>query len=152
MHALSSMASDLVGQTVLYRTDCISTYQVIASSSSRRNARLTQLARQAWMLCLVHNISLSSQYVGSRLLVEKGYQVVDERADTSDCVLKPAIFAAICKFYGPLCVDLFADLANVQHCPFSGAQLPFFSRFLTQGSLGIDAIARVLGRPVRTQP
>lgn len=139
-HALHTFAYTLAGTHVLHRTDSVSTYWVVANAGSRRSERLSVLARQIWFLCLQHSISLSSQYVGKDVIIQKGADLLSRWQDDCDCGLHPHIFAHLWSHIGPLHVDRFASSYNVQADPSTGKPLLFTSRFLERGSLGMDAL------------
>lgn len=138
--ALCSNIVELAGQSVLHRTDSLSTYWVVANGGSRRSTRLSDLAREIWLFCLVNEIDLSAQYVGAEVIIEKGADLMSRWKDTSDCSLQPMLFALLWRHFGPFTVDLFADGATARSDPVSGKWLPFFARFLQPAAMGMDAL------------
>ena len=138
--ALVTFAADLSGQSVLHRTDNISSYWVVAHAGSRRSERLTALARSIWLVCLQCSIALASEYVGADVIIRKGADALSRWQDDMDCRLAPHLFADLWRLCGPFQVDRFATATNVQRNPATGEGLPFTSRFLEPGSLGMDAL------------
>ena len=138
--ALHALAQDLSGTQVLHRTDSISTYWVVANAGSRHSERLSVLARQVWLICLQHNILLSSEYVGKDVIIHKGADLLSRHQDQCDCSLHPQVFAQLWAAVGPFDVDRFSSAYNVQANPVTGRPLLFTSRFLERGSLGMDAL------------
>ena len=137
--ALEVFAHELAGSYVLHRTDSISTYWVVVNAGSRRSDRLSMLARHIWLICLQYGISLSSEYVGKDVIIQKGADLLSRWQDDNDCSLHPAIFRQLWDTVGPFDVDRFASAHNVQLNPHTQRKLPFNSRFLERGSLGMDA-------------
>ena len=138
--ALARFWFDLQGQSVLHRTDSISTYYVVANAGSRRSDRLTFLAREIWLMCLQCSISLACEYVGADVIIRKGADYLSRWQDDGDCTLCPLLFAELWQLCGPFHVDRFASAANVQRHPLTGQPLPFWSRFLEPGTAGMDAL------------
>ena len=137
--ALQVFAHELAGTYVLHRTDSISTYWVVANAGSRSSERLSMLARQIWLICMQYAISLSSEYVGKDVIIQKGADLLSRWQDDSDCSLHPEIFKQLWDAVGPFDVDRFASAANVQSNPYTHECLPFNCRFLEKGCLGMDA-------------
>ena len=138
--ALLTFAGDLSGQSVLARTDSISTYWVIAHAGSRRSERLTVLARDIWLICMQCSIALAAEYVGAGMIIRKGADALSRWQDDNDCRLCPSLFAELWRLCGPFDVDRFASASNVQRHPHTGQPLPFCSRFLEPHTLGMDAL------------
>lgn len=140
---------DLVGQTVLHRTDSISTYSVVRKGGSSRSERLTAVVRRLMVYCMVYNITLATQYVGSGVIINSGADLLSRSADTSDGgKLNPAMFAKLWSVWGPFTADMFASSATAQSVP-GGRRLPYWSMFADGHSAGVDALTawwRELGR------
>ena len=138
--ALRTFVSYLAGQSVLHRTDSISTYWVVTHAGSRRSERLTVLARSIWLICLQGNISLACEYVGKDVIIRKGADALSRWRDDNDCALCPLLFAQLWHLCGPFAVDRFASSTNAQCNPHTGQRLPYCSRFLEPDTLGMDAL------------
>ena len=138
--ALLTFSSHLAGQSVLHRTDSVSTYWVVAHAGSRRSERLTVLARAIYLICLQSHIALACEYVGQHMIIRKGADALSRWQDDSDCALCPLLFAELWHLCGPFDVDRFASSVNVQRNPLTGQPLPYCSRFLEPGTLGMDAL------------
>ena len=138
--ALLTFATDFQGQSVLHRTDSVSTYWVVAHAGSRRSERLTVLARDIWLICLQCSVSLSSEYVGARVIIRKGADLLSRWQDDGDCSLCPLLFEQLWQLCGPFHVDRFASSVNAQRHPETSRRLPYCSRFLEPGTLGMDAL------------
>ena len=99
------------------------------------------LARRIWLMCLQCSISLSCQYVGKDLIIQKGADALSRWQDDMDCQLLPGLFDQLWQLCGPFDVDRFATSSNAQRHPDTGHPLPFCSRFLEPSSMGMDALA-----------
>jgi hypothetical protein len=132
---------DLYGQTVLHRTDSISTYSVVIKGGTSRSERLTDVVRRLQIYCILHNISLASQYVGAGVIIRSGADAMSRSADVSDGgKLNPRVFERLWRVWGPFEADMFASAATVQHDP-AGEALPYWSMFADGTSMGVDALA-----------
>eukprot|EP00775_Hariotina_reticulata_P003268 gene3268-3545_t len=85
--------SSLMGQVVLHRTDSISTYAVVSKGGSSRSGRLTDVARRLQVYCMIHDITLATQYVGSEVIIRSGADMLSRSIDFSDGgKLNPRVF------------------------------------------------------------
>jgi hypothetical protein len=155
--AVVAAGQELVGQTVLHRTDSISTYAVVRRGGSARSQRLTAIVRRLMVYCMKYDITLASQYVGAGVIIRSGADLLSRSADVSDgCKLNPAVFGRLWRVYGPFAADMFASSATVQAGP-GGKPLPYWSLFADGHSVGVDAmtadwrggVARYAFPPVR---
>jgi len=67
--ALVAGREELKGQVVLHRTDNMCTYCVVKNGGSCSSERLTHIVRRVLVFCLANDITLSSQYVGSGVII-----------------------------------------------------------------------------------
>ena len=139
--ALVTFASHLLGQSVLHRTDSVSTYWVVAHAGSRHSERLTVLARSIWLITLQLSMSLACEYVGKDVIIRKGADALSRWQDDNDCALCPLLFAQLWQLCGGFAVDRFASSDNVQCNPDTHCPLPYCSRFLEPGTLSMDALS-----------
>jgi hypothetical protein len=133
--ALVAAGPKLVGQAVLHRTDSIS------HGGSRESARLTAIMCRVLVYCLLHNITLASQYVGSAVVVSSGADLLSRQDDASDCQLNAAVFSRLWRLWGPFSVDMFASGATAQCGLGTGACLPYLSLFADGMAKGVDAMS-----------
>lgn len=139
--AMVGAGQELVGQSVLHRTDSISTYAVLAKGGSQRSQRLTDVVRRIHTYCLLFNVNLASQYVGAGVIIKSGADLLSRESDWSDCKLNPRVFAKLWTLWGPFVVDMFASGASVQHDPDAGTPLPYWSMLADGRAKGIDAMS-----------
>ena len=139
--ALVTFAAHLQGQSVLHRTDSVSTYWVVAHAGSRRSERLTVLARSIWLIALQLSMALACEYVGKDVIIRKGADALSRWQDDNDCALCPLLFTQLWHLCGGFAVDRFATSSNVQSNPVTGQPLPYCSRFLEPGTMGMDALS-----------
>lgn len=139
--ALVGAGSELVGQTVLHRTDSISTYAVLAKGGSQRSRRLTDVVRRIVTYCMLFNVNLASQYVGAGVIIKSGADMLSRDSDWSDCKLNPLVFERVWRLWGPFAVDMFASGASVQCVPSTGDPLPYWSLLADGKAKGIDAMS-----------
>lgn len=139
--ALVGAGSELVGQSVLHRTDSISTYAVLAKGGSQKSRRLTDVVRRVLTYCMVFDINLASQYVGAGVIIKSGADLLSRETDWSDCKLNPAVFARLWQLWGPFVVDMFASGASVQCVPGANTPLPYWSLLADGRAKGIDAMS-----------
>lgn len=137
---LVGAGEELVEQTVLHRTDSISTYAVLAKGGSARSARLTALVRRIMVYCLLHNITLASQYVGAGVIIKSGANLLSRKEDVSDCMLNPVLFSKLWHMWGPFAADMFASRASVQNIPGTDRPLPYWSLWADGTAKGVDAL------------
>lgn len=139
--ALVGAGRELVDQVVLHRTDSMSTYAVLTNGGSRTSQQLTAIVRRVWLYCMVHNITLASQYVGSAVIITSGADLLSRQEDVSDCRLNVAVYGRLWRLWGPFAVDMFASGATAQ-CVFgSERQLPYWSLFADGMAKGVDALS-----------
>ena len=139
--ALVGGGQELVDQVVLHRTASVSTYAVIARGGSRKSARLTAMVRRILVYCLLHNITLASQYVGADVIINSGADLLSRQDDASDCGLNKAVFGRLWRLWGPFTVDMFASNATVQCAPGTDRKLPYWALFVDGMAKGVDALS-----------
>lgn len=133
--------SDLAGQVVLHRTDSISTYCVVCKGGSSKSARLTAVVRRLQVYCMLHNITLASQYVGSGVIINSGADLLSRTADVSDgAKLNPVLFQKLWQVWGPFVADMFASAATVQQDP-AGVRLPYWAMLADGHAAGVDGLS-----------
>ena len=132
---------ELQGQSVLHRTDSISTYAIVAAGGTCRSSRLNGLARLVWAWCMLHDIQLQSQFVGADTIISSGADALSRSDDLFDCQLRPFLFGLIWQAFGPLGFDRFASYATAQCAPGTTVRLPYNSLFADEGTAGVDALA-----------
>jgi hypothetical protein len=137
---LAAAGQELAGQTVLHRTDSISTYSVLAKGGSQRSERLTAVVRRVMVYCLLFNINLASQYVGAGVIIKSGADMLSRERDVSDCKLASEVFAELWSRLGPFTVDMFASGASVQLVPGTRQPLPYWSLWADGVAKGVDAL------------
>lgn len=137
---LVAAGRELVGQTVLHRTDSISTYSVLAKGGSQRSERLTTVVRRILVYCLLFNINLASQYVGAGVIINSGADMLSRDRDASDCQLVPAMFEFLWGRFGPFVMDMFASGASAQAVPGTQQLLPYWSLWADGVAAGVDAL------------
>lgn len=136
---VAGAGTELHGETVLHRTDSISTYSVVVKGGTSKSMRLTDVVRRLQVYCLSHDINLASQYVGAGVIIRSGADALSRTADVSDgAKLNPRVFERLWKVWGPFEADMFASAATVQADP-AGARLPYWSLFADGASVGVDA-------------
>lgn len=131
---------ELQGHSVLHRTDSISTYALVARGGTSRSQRLHNLVRLIWAFCMLHDVSLQSQFVGSDAIVTSGTDALSRFDDPFDCQLRPHLFKLIWQAFGPLHFDRFASFRTAQCEPGADRRLPYNSLFLDEGCAGLDAL------------
>ena len=136
---LVSAGRDLVGQSVLHRTDSISTYYILRKGGSRRNGALDAIASRVMVYCALQGITLSMQYVGAGAIILSGADALSRRQDETDCKLHPSVFESLLARFGAVDVDRFATAASVQWV--GGRPLPCWSLFADGRAVGVDALS-----------
>lgn len=136
---LVSAGSTLVGESVLHRTDSISTYYILRKGVCRRNAALDAIASRVLVYCAMHGVTLSMQYVGAGAVILSGADALSRRQDESDCRLNPLVFSYLSRRFGGVSVDRFATAASVQW--EQGAPLQYWSLFADGRASGTDALS-----------
>lgn len=139
--ALVGAGQELVDQVVLHRTDNICTSAVIARGGSRTSDRLTAIVRRIMVYCLMHNITLASQYVGAGVIINSGADALSRQNDHSDCQLNSAVFGRLWRLWGPFVVDMFASSATAQRVYGSDRRLPYWSLFADGLAKDVDALS-----------
>ena len=134
-------AGELQGQSVLHRTDSISTYAIVARGGTCRSTRLNGFTRLVWAWCMLHDVQLQSQFVGSDAIITSGADALSRSADPFDCQLRPSLFRMIWNTWGPIGFDRFASYATAQRVPGTATRLPYNSLFADEGTAGVDALA-----------
>lgn len=134
-------AGELQGQSVLHRTDSISSYALVARGGTCRSARLNGLVRLIWAFCMLHDIELQCQFVGADAIILSGADALSRFDGPFDCQLRSSLFKLIWQAFGPIQFDRFASHRTVQHVPGTDAHLPYNSLFLDEHSAGLDALA-----------
>jgi hypothetical protein len=137
--ALVAAGQELVGQTVLHRTDSISTYYILRRGGSKRNLVLDAIASRVLVYCTLFGVTLSMQYVGAGAIILSGADALSRRLDETDCKLNPVVFAALCARFGEGQVDRFATAASVQW--LRGRRLPYWSLFADGLAAGVDSLS-----------
>lgn len=132
--------NELQHQTVLHRTDSISTYALIVRGGTCRSQRLHNLVRLIWAWCMLHDVQLQCQFVGADAIIQSGADALSRFDDPFDCQLRPSLFADIWAAFGPLEFDRFASFRTAQCPPGTHTRLPYNSLFVDEGSAGIDAL------------
>jgi hypothetical protein len=138
--ALVAAGGELKSQVVLHRTDSISTYRVLSKGGSQRSPRLTDIVRKVFLYCVLHNITMSSDYVGSGVIIKSGADLLSRGSDASDCRLHPHLYAALWHLAGRFEVDRFATALNVQGDLGTGAPLPYWAMCADGRAVGVDAL------------
>ncbi|XP_064461987.1 uncharacterized protein LOC135372255 [Ornithodoros turicata] len=124
---------------ILLQLDNRTVVAAINRMGSTRSSRLNQVALELWSWCLNRGLTVQAQYIPGSL------NVVADRAsrfrfDSSSWRLHPLIFRKVVKLWGPILVDLFADLSNFQ--------VPhYFSWKPNPGSAGVDAFSQPWSGP-----
>lgn len=137
--SLVAAGGKLVGQSVLHRTDSISTYYILKKGGSRRNLVLDAIASQVMVYCAVYGITLSMQYVGAGAIILSGADALSRRLDETDCKLNPVVMEALCARFGAVQVDRFATAASVQSV--GGQRLPYWGLFADGLAEGVDSLS-----------
>jgi len=138
--AVIGAGTELIGQTVLHRTDSISTYAVVSKGGSSHSERLTKIVRRLQVYCMVHDINLAAQYVGSEVIIRSGADLLSRSADVSDgAKLNALLFDKIWAVWGPFGADMFASGATVQAKPGAG-KLPYWAMLADGMAAGVDAL------------
>lgn len=144
--SVTGAGPELYGQTVLHRTDSISTYSVVTKGGTSRSARLTAVVRRLQVYCMLHDITLAAQYVGAGVIIRSGADALSRSADVSDgAMLNPRVFERLWRVWGPFEADMFASAATVQAGPGSES-LPYWSMFADGRSVGVDALTANWGQ------
>lgn len=137
--ALVGAGQELVGQTVLHRTDSISTYYILRRGGSKRNVVLDAITSRVMVYCALFGITLSMQYVGAGTIILSGADALSRHLDKTDCKLNPVVFAALCARFGAVQVDRFATAASAQW--LGGSRLPYWGLFADGLAAGVDSLS-----------
>jgi hypothetical protein len=137
--ALVAAGSELVGQSVLHRTDSISTYYILRKGGCRRNRHLDVVASRIMVYCVVHDVRLSMQYVGADVIIVSGADALSRLRDETDCMLQPVLFDKLCARFGEVQVDRFATAASAQWR--GGSRLPYWGLWADGVAAGLDGLS-----------
>jgi hypothetical protein len=138
--ALVAAGSSLLGQTVLHRTDSISTYWVLRNGGSR-SERLNIIARRVAVYCAVFNIHLAMEYVGSGVIIKSGADALSRASDETECMLETGVYSRLWRLFGGWEVDRFASGGSAQTDLDSGKRLPYWSLYADGAAEGIDSLS-----------
>jgi hypothetical protein len=138
--ALVAAGSSLLGQTVLHRTDSISTYWVLRNGGSR-SERLNTIARRVAVYCAAFNIHLAMEYVGSEVIIKSGADMLSRATDETECMLEAGVYGRLWRLFGGWEVDRFASGGSAQLDLAAGRRLPYWSLYADGAAEGIDALS-----------
>ncbi|XP_064482864.1 uncharacterized protein LOC135395698 [Ornithodoros turicata] len=116
---------------ILLRLDNRAAVAAINRMGSTRSPRLNRVAAQLWSWCLQRNLTVRAQHVpgNQNVLADQASRL---QFDSSSWKLNIRILGEINSLWGPIQVDLFADLSNFQ--------VPqYFSWKSDPGATGVDA-------------
>ena len=142
LEALVTGGAALRGQVVRHRTDNLSTFYLVRNGGCNGKGDLSIIAKKIWWVCMLLDIQLQSEFVGSKVIIHVGADRLSREFDSEDQRLRKRVFRRLWDRWGPFERDLFACPLTAQKYPISGHQLPFFSHVLTQGALGLDALSQ----------
>lgn len=128
---------ELVGQTVLHRTDSISSYQIIRKGGSKSRV-LDDITKRVLVYLAAHGIHLAVEYVGADVIIKSG-DALSRMKDETDCKLNLGVFDSLWKTFGRFDVDRCATGSSVQS--IEGVQLPYWSLWADGMAAGVDAMA-----------
>jgi len=138
---LVAAGAELAGQVVLSRTDSVSTFAVLANGGARQSPRLTNIVRRIVTYCMVANVHLAVEWVGSAAVLRSGADLLSRLEDETDCRLQPELFAVLWQRFGPFAADMFATNASVQLSPETGRPLAYWGRWLDARAAGVDGLS-----------
>lgn len=133
---------EIAGTGLLHRGDNLSTYFMVKNGGSKKSERLNKLVRAVHLFCLMYGVELSSQYVGSSVIIKSGADMLSREADYSDCFLREDKFLMLWEWDGPFEYDRFASGRTAKRNPVTGRQLLFATLFLDKDADGIDALTQ----------
>jgi ribonuclease HI len=104
---------DIQNQTVLIRTDNMTSVAYINHQGGTTSKVLSTIAESLWKLCLNRNIHLKADHVPGVMnsIADRASRMEKDRFDWK---LHPEIFNALNKIWGPHQIDLFASRHNTQ--------------------------------------
>eukprot|EP00882_Tetradesmus_deserticola_P001761 GHRQ01001893.1.p1 GENE.GHRQ01001893.1~~GHRQ01001893.1.p1 ORF type:complete len:342 (-),score=65.32 GHRQ01001893.1:81-1106(-) len=138
--SLAAAGGSLVGQTVLHRTDSISTYWVLRNGGSRSHM-LNTIARRVAVYCAAYNIHLAMEYVGAGVIIKSGADALSRASDETECMLDGGVCERLWRLFDGWEVDRFASGGSAQLHVGLGTRLPYWSLYADGSAAGIDALS-----------
>ncbi|KAK3738628.1 hypothetical protein QZH41_009488 [Actinostola sp. cb2023] len=139
--ALLATLQSLLQGVYNVRLDVFVDNKVVVDSWNRQTSKspsITGVMKDLFAFSTKHNISLSVQFVPSKLNIADS---LSRTVSDLDCTLSPTAWRTIESAFGPHSIDLMALPDNVR-CNAAGRPLRFLSPFPCAGSSGVNVFAQ----------